>query len=100
MVMIRILDHVPHASTYEDGEAIFRLIKGPIADGEAVTVSFDGIRAVPSAFVNSAFVRLVESVPIERVRQCLRIADSTRAINELVRGRFTFVAHNNTPLPH
>lgn len=91
-MVIRILDHVKTASTYEDGEVIYELIRGPISKGESVTVSFDGVLAVPSAFVNSAFVRLVESTPIDRIRQCLRIKDSTRAINELVRGRFSFVS--------
>lgn len=90
-MVIRILDHVKTASTYEDGEAIYRLIKGPIADGEPVTVSFAGVLAVPSAFVNAAFVRLLELVPPERVRQCLRIEDSTRSINDLIRQRFNFV---------
>ena len=90
-MVIRILDHVKTASTYEDGEVIYRLINGPIHEGEAVTVSFDGVLAVPSAFVNAAFVRLVESTPIDRIRNCLRIQDSTRAINELIRRRFTFV---------
>jgi hypothetical protein len=93
-MVIRILDHVATASTYEDGEAIYRLIRGPISDGETVTVSFAGVLAVPSAFVNAAFVRLLESVPIERIRQCLRIEDSTRAINELIRQRFSFVAQS------
>jgi len=94
-MVIRILDHVKTASTYEDGEVIFQLIRGPISEGEAVTVSFDGVLAVPSAFINAAFVRLVESTPVDRVRQCLRIKDSTRAINELIRGRFSFVAQTN-----
>lgn len=98
-MVIRILDHVETASTYEDGEAIYRLIREPIAAGRAVTVSFDGVLAVPSAFVNAAFVRLVESVPIDRVRACLRITDSTRSINDLVRSRFSFVASNPTG-PH
>lgn len=91
-MVIRILDHVRTASTYEDGEVIFRLIRDPIVNGEPVTVSFDGVLAVPSSFVNSAFVRLVESIPMDRIRQCLRFADSTKAINDLIRGRFSFVA--------
>jgi hypothetical protein len=93
-MVIRILDHVPTASTYEDGEAIFKLIRPQIADGLPVTVSFAGILAVPSAFVNAAFVRLIESVPMERIRECLQIVDSTRQINDMVRGRFNFVAHS------
>ncbi len=93
MVMIRILDYAHAASTYQDGEAIYRLILPEVQAGHEVTVSFDGIQAVPSAFINAAFVQLLEHVPFDRVRRTLRIVDSTRGMNDLVRSRFDFVAN-------
>jgi STAS-like domain of unknown function (DUF4325) len=94
MVAIRISDHVTHASTYADGEVIFNLLKPAVLAGEVVEVSFAGIQAVPSAFVNAAFLRLLEIAPIERVRASLRFTDSTKFINELIRNRFEFVSHS------
>ncbi|WP_462387304.1 STAS-like domain-containing protein [Acidovorax sp. Q11] len=91
MVVIRIQEHAPQASTYADGQAIFDLLKPRLAQGEEVTLSFNGILAVPSAFINAAIVQLVEHVPLTQVRQQLRIADSTRAINNLIRTRLEFV---------
>lgn len=92
-MVIRILDHVEHASTYEDGDAIFKLISVPISRGEDVVVSFDGIQAVPSAFINASLVRLAELTTVGEIRAHLKIAQSTRQINELIRSRFDFLAN-------
>lgn len=91
MVAIRIADHVEHASSYDDGQKIFDLIAPAVLAGEQVQVSFAGIHAVPSAFINSAFLRLLEVTDFPRVQQTLRIVDSTKFINDLIRSRFAFV---------
>lgn len=91
MVVIRIHDHTPTASTYADGQTIFSLIRPKIEQGESVELSFDGILAVPSAFINAAVIQLVEHVPASQIRANLKITDSTKAINELIRSRLAFV---------
>ncbi len=90
-MVITALDHVPQCSTYSDGKIIFDLLLPPIKRGEDVVLSFNGVTALPSAFVNSAIVRLVEEVPVEQIKAHLKFADSTRQINELIRDRFAFV---------
>jgi ABC-type bacteriocin/lantibiotic exporter with double-glycine peptidase domain len=92
MVTIRIRDHVQLASSYDDGQVIYRLIADKISSGDTVEVSFDGINAVPSAFVNAAFLQLLQVAPMERVRERLKITNSTRFINELIKNRFDFVS--------
>lgn len=89
---ITLLDHVKTCSTYSDGEIIYSLIAPKIISGEDVTLSFAGVLAVPSAFINGAIVRLVESTSLEEVRKHLKIEDSTRQINELIKSRFNFLA--------
>lgn len=91
---IAIKDHIESASSYSDGEVIFRLLLDPICEGKGVVVDFSGITSVPSAFVNSAFIRLLEHVSFEQVRSTLTFINSTRQINELIRSRFDFVAKN------
>jgi hypothetical protein len=91
MVVVRILDEVAQASSYEDGKVIYDLIAPHVASGDPVTVSFAGLHAVPSAFINAALIRLVEVAPIAQVRNNLRIIDSTKFINDLIRDRFKFV---------
>jgi hypothetical protein len=72
-MVIKIKEVVSSYSTYEDGEVVFKLIMPRIVKGESVTVDFSGVPSVPSAFVNAAFVRLLEHVSFERVRECLNL---------------------------
>lgn len=92
MATVRIVDHVQHASTYDDGQVIFDLIADSVRAGEAVEVSFEGLHAVPSAFINAALVQLVETVPLKQIFRSLRITHSTKFINEMIRKRFAFVS--------
>ena len=94
MVLIRIRDHVAGASSYEDGDIIYNIIKNSLEAQEAVEISFDGIASVPSAFVNAAFVRLLESISFEELKEKIKFINSTRSINELLRSRLEFVARN------
>ena len=93
-MVIRILDHVAQAASYADGEKIFALISEPIRKGDQVTLSFQGIDAVPSSFINAAIVSLVEVVTIHQIKAHLRFINSTRQINELIRSRMSFLEHS------
>ena len=92
MVNIYIKDLVPSASSYADGEVIFKLISKKVAAGEDVIVSFKEIPATPSAFINSAFVRLLVVTSIHNILQHLKIVDSTRFINDLIKSRLLFAS--------
>lgn len=90
-MVVNIIEHVTTASSYEDGEVIFRILLDPVRRGERVEVDFSGITSVPSAFVNSAFVQLLEHVSFDQVRATLTFRQSTRQINDLIKSRFEFV---------
>lgn len=89
---IKLLDYVATCSTYSDGEVIYNLIAPEIVRGKNVNLSFKGVSAVPSAFINASIVRLVESTSLDNVRRHLKISDSTRQINELILSRFEFLS--------
>ena len=91
-MVVEVLKHVRGASSYDDGEVIFNLILPPVKAGDRVVVDFAGVTSVPSAFVNSAFIRLLEHVPFNQVKATLSFTHSTRQINQLIRSRFDFVA--------
>ncbi|WP_349743631.1 STAS-like domain-containing protein [Roseateles cavernae] len=96
-MVVKVSELTPAASSYEDGDVIFRLLIEPVQKGEKVIVDFTGITSVPSAFVNGAFVRLLEHVSFDQVRRTLNFVQSTRQINDLIRSRFEFVAeHRNS----
>lgn len=94
-MVIRILDHVQTASSYEDGDVIFKKISSEIKQDKLITISFQGISSVPSAFVNAAFIRLLEEFSFEKIRNSLRFIDTTKNINELIKSRFNFVLTHN-----
>lgn len=93
-MVIRILDCVPVPSTYADGEVIYRLLVEKLRAGEQVVLSFDGIKSIPSAFVNAALVRLLEQFDFKLIRDRLKIVGSTRQINKLIKDRFYFATHD------
>jgi STAS-like domain of unknown function (DUF4325) len=94
-MVIRVLDHVKSASSYEDGEVIFRLVLNEINRDKEVQVNFNGVTSVPSAFINSAFIRLLEHVSFETIRVKLTFTESTKQINDLIKSRFEFVVKNS-----
>ncbi len=97
--MIRILDHVKGLATYADGEVIYRLILEEFRAHRPVTVSFQGIKSVSSAFVNSALIRLVEDFDFDFIRAHLNITDSTRQINRIIKDRFAFATSETSETP-
>ena len=86
-MVIRVLDHVARCYTATDGLLIAAVIRPQLASGRSVTLSFDGVTDVPSSFVNGAFVSLLDCIPAIAIRRHLKITDSTRQINDLIRSR-------------
>lgn len=97
-MVVKVIEHVATASSYDDGDVIFWLLLEPVLAGQKTEVDFSGITSVPSAFVNSAFVRLLEHVSFDQVRSSLTFVQSTRQINDLIRSRFEFVAQEREKL--
>jgi hypothetical protein len=89
-MVIKVLDHVERCYSNADGEVIFALIQPIISKGEQVTVSFAGVDSLPSSFVNSAFIPLLEHYSFDIIRRSLRFVDSTKQINEMIKKRFDF----------
>ena len=98
MATVRITDHVQQASTYDDGQVIFNLIANDVRSGRPVVVSFEGLHAVPSAFINAALLQLVETVPLEQIFRSLQITNSTKFINDMINRRFAFVAEQQAKM--
>ena len=90
-MVLTALDYVRQCSTYSDGQVIYDLLLPPLQRGEDVVLSFRGVSALPSAFVNSAILQLVEKFSIDEIKAHLSFNDSTKQINDLIRDRFAFV---------
>lgn len=90
-MVINILDHVKTASTYEDGEVIYKLISEALHDDQQVILSFNAIKSVPSAFINASIIRLLEEFNFEYIREKIAFTNTTKHIIDLIRSRFDFV---------
>lgn len=91
-MVIRILDHVKNCHSWADGEIINRQIRRAFARTGKACLSFDGVRDVPSSFVNAAIIHLLRDYSPDYIRSNLMIVDSTRQINDLIKRRFSHVA--------
>jgi hypothetical protein len=90
MVMINVLELVPHCYSWEDGEVVGRAIALGLRSNQSVTVSFAGVEDVPSSFVNAAFVGLLPEFGFDRIRSGVSVVRSTRQINDMIRRRLRF----------
>ena len=89
-MVVRVLDHLEHCVTQEDGMIIYSIIFPIIKRGDSVTVSFEGVSGVPTSFVNAAFIELLRDIPFSVIKQKLSISQSNRQINELIKKRIYF----------
>lgn len=85
MGYVTIKNYVDYAYTYEEGQIIFDIILPLLEQGENVTLSFEGIKAVPSSFINAAILQLFNKLPTERITSNLKIINSTIYINEIIK---------------
>ncbi|MBF0167276.1 MAG: STAS-like domain-containing protein [Alphaproteobacteria bacterium] len=84
-MVVRVLDHVEHCYTNEDGKVIAAILRQGFSCQEKVTLSFEGVDSVPTSFVNTAFVDLLGDFTLDFVREHLAIVNSTRQINGLIK---------------
>jgi hypothetical protein len=89
-MVIRALDHVAQCYTQADGQKIYETIYPLLARGDRVELSFDGVETVPSSFINTALIRLLDSVPFEKIKMNLKFVNTTKQINEMIKIRFSF----------
>lgn len=97
MVTIEILGRVKSAYTFEDGEKIFRLAIKAIENGELVELSFSGIDGIPSSFANGCFVKLLERIGLAGIKEKVRITNSTKQINQMIKSRVDFESKRMKP---
>jgi STAS-like domain of unknown function (DUF4325) len=93
-MVIRIRDVVPGANTAEEGQLVFDRLNKELKTGNAnIVVSFADIQTATSSFVNSAFVELLGKVSYAEIRRRLRVIDSTRQINDMIKKRLERSSH-------
>lgn len=86
-MVIKISDIVAGADTAEQGAKVFALLHDALVEDQNVILSFAGIQTATSSFVSVALVALLNSYSLEEIKRRLRIIDSSRQINEMIKAR-------------
>ena len=86
--MIKVTDIVNSVSFNQDGDVIFNMIKEALLNCEQVIVSFEGIYALNTSFVNSAFIELLGEFSFEDIKENVMFVNSTKQINSIIAKRF------------
>lgn len=89
-MVIKALDIVRQCYSNADGHQLFKVVDDYVKRSEPVTVSFQGVDTVPSSFVNSAFIALLETYDFEIIKNTLSFSNTTQQINEMIKTRFAF----------
>ena len=89
-MVIRVLDIVDQCYSNEDGQAVYRKIKPRVITGAPFTLSFAGVSAVTSSFVNSALIDLLDSVEFYQIKQTVKITDVNQTVGQVIKRRFAF----------
>ncbi|SOR30282.1 conserved protein of unknown function [Methylorubrum extorquens] len=88
-MVINLIDILPGAYTGEQGQVVYDMLSGHLKGGRNVTISFAGIDIATSAFVNAAFVPLLQIMALEEIKTNLKIVNSTKQINDMIKMRLT-----------
>ncbi len=86
-MVVRILDIVPGANTPEQGDRVFAALHKALRNPGSVVVSFNGVQTATSSFVHAAFVPLLDHFLYRDLKARLRVIDSTRQINDMIKSR-------------
>lgn len=86
--LIVVKNEVESIAFNKDGDVIFSLIHKAFKENQKVTISFEGIYAVNTSFVNSAFIELLEFFSFDEIMKNLKFVNSTKQINSTIIKRF------------
>lgn len=86
-MVIQIHDLVAGANTADQGNVVYSHLHSAMKARTPFVVSFDKIQTATSSFVNAAFVRLLSDFSFNDIKKQMRVIDSTRQINQMIRTR-------------
>jgi hypothetical protein len=84
-MVIHARDVVKTFNTAADGEILGKVLRNHLDKGERVSLSFANVYDVPSSFVNTAIVALLDTYSESWIKSHLTIVDATSQIAMMVR---------------
>lgn len=89
-MVVRALDLVSRCYSNDDGHKLYIVVVERLRRNEKITISFEGVDSLPSSFVNSAFIALLDDFSFDFIKSHLTFVRTTPQINEMIRNRFAF----------
>lgn len=86
-MVIRVAEIVERCYTYEDGLQLLKIMDEGLESNNQIQVSFKGVTAVSSSFINGAFVPLLDKIGFDAIRERIQVMDSNKIINNLIKSR-------------
>jgi len=86
-MVIQVRQFVDAANTADKGSLVLSAILNALRSDDKVTVSFHGVTTATSSFVNVAFVGLLDYLSLSEIKRRIRVVDSTRQINDMIKTR-------------
>ena len=86
-MVIKVRDIVPACDTNAHGDALRDAILRALKTSAVVDISFAGVTAATTSFVSSAFVDLLQVMSLSDIKARIRIGNSSRQINDMIRMR-------------
>lgn len=89
-MVIRVLEVIDRCYSNEDGSVLLDHIKPFVIAGRPFSLSFKGVSAVSSSFVNSALIELLGSVSFDEIKRVVQITDVVPIVGRVIKERFAF----------
>jgi STAS-like domain of unknown function (DUF4325) len=92
-MVIQVNTLIAAAVTEADGTAVFAELSKALRQQDIVTLSFTGLKTASTSFVNTAFVPLLDLMSFEEIKRRLKVVESTRQINHMIKWRLEALAN-------
>ena len=93
---ILVVEVAGRGDTADQGILLHKALVASLRNSSSpVSVDFEGLTTVTSSFANLAFVQLLTEWPFSELKKRLKIVNSTRQINEMVKSRLEREGNNH-----
>jgi hypothetical protein len=93
---ISVVDVAGRGDTANQGIMLHTALVSSLRNSNGpVAVNFQGLTTVTSSFANLAFVQLLTEWPLSELKKRLKIVNSTRQINDMVKSRLEREGNNH-----
>ncbi|MBM9547784.1 STAS-like domain-containing protein [Leptospira sp. 201903074] len=89
-MVIQLKDYIVNGYSNNEGEIIHSLILKNFDKTERIEISFIGMGAVSSSFVNCAFINLLEYYTFSEIKSKIYFTNTLKIHNDLIKDRFSF----------